>query len=57
MFPVQIVVQLLASAEGVLTAAIPTTIAKGAAAHATAVTACLTKERLAALVLLVIGLK
>ena len=37
--------------------AMPATIAKGASANATPVAACLTKEDLAALVLLVIGLK
>ena len=37
--------------------AIPATIAKGARANATPVAACLTKEDLTTLVLLVIGLK
>ena len=37
--------------------AMPATIAKGASANAIPVAACLTKEDLAALVLLVIGLK
>ena len=53
-------VQLLyASAEGVLTEAIPAMIAKGASTNATPVAACLLKEVLAALVLLllVIGWK